>query len=107
MGICFKILLTGDVFTTHFADCQFDETMFPILGGENKKLDKQGVTWNASQISFLDPRSGQCELEVQKLIHLQRIANELPDAFTNTKRVTKSFQNLDKYKVLREVQNKI
>ncbi|GKA12979.1 retrovirus-related pol polyprotein from transposon TNT 1-94 [Tanacetum coccineum] len=83
--------LTGDVFTARFADCQFDETMFPILGGENKKLDKQDVTWNASQISFLDPRSGQCELEVQKIIHLQRIANELPDAFTDAKRVTKSY----------------
>nr|GEY93163.1 retrovirus-related Pol polyprotein from transposon TNT 1-94 [Tanacetum cinerariifolium] len=32
--------LTRDVFTAHFADCQFDETMFLILGGENKKLDK-------------------------------------------------------------------
>ncbi|GJU28890.1 retrovirus-related pol polyprotein from transposon TNT 1-94 [Tanacetum coccineum] len=42
-----------------FADCQFKETMFPILGGENKKLDKKDVTWNASKISFLDPRSGQ------------------------------------------------
>ncbi|GJR34699.1 hypothetical protein Tco_1210383 [Tanacetum coccineum] len=65
--------------------------MFPILGGENKKLEKQDVTWNGSQISFLDPRSGQCELEVQKITHLQRIANELPDAFTDTKRVTKSY----------------
>ncbi|GJY77293.1 disease resistance CC-NBS-LRR class family protein [Tanacetum coccineum] len=83
--------LTGDIFTAHFADCQFDETMFLILGRENKKLNKQDVTWNASQISFLDPRSGQCELEVQKIIHLQRIANELPDAFTYTKRVTKSY----------------
>jgi hypothetical protein len=26
--------------TAHFADCQFDETIFPILGGE-KKLKKQ------------------------------------------------------------------
>ncbi|GJT77080.1 hypothetical protein Tco_1043805 [Tanacetum coccineum] len=83
--------LTEDVFTSHFVDCQFNETMFPILGGENKKLDKQDVTWNASQISFLDPRSGHCELEVQKIIHLQRIVNELPDAFTDTKRVTKSY----------------
>ncbi|GJY14066.1 retrovirus-related pol polyprotein from transposon TNT 1-94, partial [Tanacetum coccineum] len=83
--------LTGDVFTAHFADCQFNETMFPILGGENKKLDKQDVTWNASQIFFLGPRSGQCELEVQKIIHLQRIANELADAFTDTKRITKSY----------------
>jgi hypothetical protein len=81
--------LTGDIFTARFADCQFDEIIFPILGGEKEKLEKQ-VTWNASSISYLDPRSGQCELEVQKIIHLQRIANELLDAFTDTKRVTKS-----------------
>jgi hypothetical protein len=29
-------LLTGDIFTVHFADCQFDEIIFPILGGEKK-----------------------------------------------------------------------
>ncbi|XP_078158190.1 uncharacterized protein LOC144553871 [Carex rostrata] len=82
--------LTGDVFTARFADCQFDETIFPILGGEKEKLVKQEATWNASSISYLDPRSGQCESEVQKIIHLQRIANELLDAFTDTKRVTTS-----------------
>ena len=82
--------LTGDVFTARFADCQFNETVFPILGGEKQKLDKQQIYWNAPLISFLDPRSGQFELEVQKIIHLQRIANELPDAFTDTKTVTKS-----------------
>jgi hypothetical protein len=32
--------LTGDSFTTRFADCHFDETMFPALGGEIKQLDK-------------------------------------------------------------------
>ena len=82
--------LTGDVFTARFADCQFNETVFPILGEEKQKLDKQQINWNASSIYFLDPRSGQSELEVQKIIHLQRIANELPDAFTDTKKVTKS-----------------
>jgi hypothetical protein len=30
--------LTGDVFTGRFADCQFDETIFPILEGEKEKL---------------------------------------------------------------------
>jgi hypothetical protein len=49
--------LTEDVFTTHFADYQFDEIIFPILGGEKEKLEKQ-ITWNASSISYLDPRSG-------------------------------------------------
>jgi hypothetical protein len=33
--------LTGDVFTVRFTDCQFDETIFPILGGEKEKLEKQ------------------------------------------------------------------
>jgi hypothetical protein len=32
--------LTGDIFTAHFDDCQFDETIFPILGGEKEKLEK-------------------------------------------------------------------
>ena len=80
--------LTGDVFTARFADCHFNESIFPNLGEEKQKLDKQ-VTWNSS-LSYLDPRSGQCELEVRKIINLQRIANELPDAFTDTNRVTKS-----------------
>ena len=39
----------------------------------------------------LDPHTKQCELEVQKIVHLQVIANQLPDAFINTKRVTKSY----------------
>jgi hypothetical protein len=55
--------LIGDVFTAHFVDCQFDETIFPILEGEKEKLKKQ-VTWNASSISYLDLQSGQCELKV-------------------------------------------
>ena len=32
--------LTGDFFTARFADCQFDETIFSILGGEKEKLEK-------------------------------------------------------------------
>jgi hypothetical protein len=32
--------LTGDIFTAHFADCQFDETIFPILRGKKEKLEK-------------------------------------------------------------------
>ena len=40
---------------------------------------------------YLDPYTKQCELEVQKIVHLQAIANQFPDAFTDTKRVTKSY----------------
>jgi hypothetical protein len=32
--------LTRDIFTAYFADCQFDEIIFSILGGEKEKLKK-------------------------------------------------------------------
>ena len=41
--------------------------------------------------THLDSRTNQCELEVQKIIHLQNLANQLPDTFINTKKVTKSY----------------
>ena len=80
---------TGDLFTARFADCHFNESVFPTLGGENKQLVKE-ISWNELSLSYLDPRTKQCESEVQKIIHLQGLANQLPDAFTDPKRVTKS-----------------
>ena len=41
-------------------------------------------------MTHLDPRTNQCELEVQRIIHLQNLANKLPNAFIDTKKVTKS-----------------
>ena len=41
-------------------------------------------------MSHFNPRTNQCELEVQMLIHLQDIANQLPNAFIDKKIVTKS-----------------
>ncbi|XP_070033032.1 uncharacterized protein [Nicotiana tomentosiformis] len=81
--------MTGDLFTTRFSDCHFDESVYPILGGENKQLRNE-IDWNVLSISHLDSRTNQCEQEVQKIIHLQNIANQLPDAFTDLPRVTKS-----------------
>ena len=43
-----------------------------------------------SSLSHLDPRTKQSELEVQKIIHLQGLANQLPDAFIDSTKVTKS-----------------
>ena len=42
-------------------------------------------------MSHLDPRTSQCENEVRRIIHLQQIANQLPDAFTDAAKVTKSY----------------
>ena len=45
---------------------------------------------DASTLSHFDPRTNQCELEVQRIIHLHNLANQLPDAFIDAKKVTKS-----------------
>ena len=83
--------LTGDAFRARFADCYFNKTVFPPLGGEKSILEKrQEITLNASTLSHFDPRTNQCELEVQMIIHLQNLANQLLDAFVDAKKVTKS-----------------
>ena len=33
--------MTGDLFKARFSDCQFDETIFPALGGDKSKFDKE------------------------------------------------------------------
>ena len=81
--------LTGDMFTARFADCRFDETVFPKLGIENSEI-KREILWKNLSLSHLDPYSSTCEQEVQKIIHLQKIANQMSDAFTDSKMITKS-----------------
>ena len=65
--------------------------LFPPLGGEKSVLEeRQEITWNASTMSHFDSCTNQCELQVQRIIHLQNLANQLPNAFIDTKKVTKS-----------------
>ncbi|XP_074377339.1 uncharacterized protein LOC141718862 [Apium graveolens] len=77
--------LIGDVFTARYADCHFDESVFPSLGGDNilHKL-------NASGLSSMNPRTKQCESEVIRIIHMQNIANKMPDAFNDSRHIIKS-----------------
>ncbi|KAL6313570.1 hypothetical protein AAG906_006937 [Vitis piasezkii] len=83
--------LTDDVFIARFADCHFNESVFLSLGGEKSILEEQReISWKVSTMTHLDPRKNQCELKVQMIIHLQNLANQLPDAFIDTKKVTKS-----------------
>ena len=83
--------LTGDVFTARFADCHFNESVFPSLGREKSiPEERREISWKTSTMTHLDPRTNQCELEVQRIIHLQNLANQLLDAFIDTKKVTKS-----------------
>ena len=83
--------LTEDLFTAHFADCHFNESEFPALTRGTKELEIQSkISWSELSLFHLDPRTKQCELEVQKIFHLQGLANQLQDTFTDPKRVTKS-----------------
>lgn len=61
----------------------------PFLGGDNKQLGKE-ISWKELSLAYLDPCTKECELEVQKIIHLQSLANKLPESFTDPNRVTKS-----------------
>ena len=45
---------------------------------------------HASTMSHSDPHTNKFDLEVQRTIHPQTLANQLPDAFIDTKKVTKS-----------------
>ncbi|CAL9019548.1 unnamed protein product [Prunus brigantina] len=64
--------LTGDIFRARFADCHFDETIFPLLGEEKSVPKEQGklvheeqreLSWAVPTLSHLDPRTTQCENE--------------------------------------------
>ena len=41
-------------------------------------------------MSHFDPRTNQCELEVQRIIRLKTFTTQLLDAFIDTKKVIKS-----------------
>ena len=86
---------TGDLFTARFADCHFNETMFPSIGTPNiemvaKQKPVKIFSWNEKILSQFDPRTPECENEVQHIIHLQAIANILLDAFNDATKVMKS-----------------
>ena len=86
---------TSDLFTAKFADCHFNETMFPSIGTPKiemaaKQKPVKVFSWNEKNLSQFDLRTPECENEVQRIIHLQAIANRLPDAFNDATKVMKS-----------------
>jgi hypothetical protein len=84
-------LLTEDLLTARYADCIFNEGHFSALGREFKyHTECQEINWDAADTLKKDSGTKETELQVQRIINLQHIANNLPDAFTNTKCVTKS-----------------
>ena len=82
---------TDDLFTTRFADCQFDESTFSILGEDNWKRETSGkvdqivmFNWPKDKPVPPDPYTREGEKEVQRILHVQSIANNAPDAFVDT-----------------------
>ena len=69
--------LIGDFFTARFADCHFDEIVFPSLGEDkhaNVSIERRKLSWYAPTMSHLDPSTTQSEIEVRRIIDLQSIA---------------------------------
>ena len=62
----------------------------PLRGGKSIPKEWWDITWYVSSLSHFDPYTRQCELEVQRIVQLQGLANQLPDAFIDIKKVTKS-----------------
>ena len=82
--------LMGDLFTTHFADCHFDETIFLSLRNGKPPQVRHEFSWKVPTLCHLDPRTNQCENAVRRIVHLQQITNQLSDAFTDIVKATKS-----------------
>jgi hypothetical protein len=61
------------------------------LGGDNKFItDDWEINWDDKSILSSDSHTKETKLQVQKILELQQIASNLPDAFTDYKGVTKS-----------------
>ena len=54
-------------------DYHFNETIFSSLGIEELvPKEQREIIWNALTLTHFDPHTNQCELEVQRIIDLQK-----------------------------------
>ena len=82
--------MKGDLFNVRFIDFQFEKAHFSMLGGENAPLyQRMSRNFLEGKPVEFDSRTSQSELVVHKIIQLQHIATQLPDAFIYAKEVTK------------------
>jgi hypothetical protein len=57
--------LTGDLFTTRFADCIFNEDYFLAFGRDNKFIDDGWeIVWDDKTILSFDPHTKEIEFQV-------------------------------------------
>ena len=68
------------------ADYHFNETIFSSLRGKEPVPEEWcDIIWNGLTLTHLDSHTNHCELDVQRIIHLQNLANQLQDAFIQRK----------------------
>jgi hypothetical protein len=57
--------LSGDLFTTRYVDCIFNEDHFPELRGDYKYHSEcREISWDDKSILFSDPHTKETELQV-------------------------------------------
>ncbi|KAL3693521.1 hypothetical protein R1sor_007172 [Riccia sorocarpa] len=82
--IKFIELASGGLFNARFADCVFDEAVFPALEGEVQGMPEKQLyfspEWPASKPMHLDPPSQQRHDEVYRILNLHRLIMVKPDA---------------------------
>jgi transposase InsO family protein len=94
-------LESGEMFTAKFADCVFDESLFPILGNSSKAnapFSFEKVTRNDKVFSFepllmngsnLDAPTAARNTDITDILSLQLMAKALPDGFNDAHGVVK------------------
>ena len=80
----------GNLLRGRFVDCFFDEENFPCLVGQSNPSRDLNVNALSTPNMFPDPRTQECEREVERILHLNQLADRLPDSFNNAANVTKS-----------------
>ncbi|KAK9946455.1 hypothetical protein M0R45_011920 [Rubus argutus] len=63
------------------------------VGGDshvNVDKERRELTWHVPTQSYLDPPTAHSDKEVQRILSLQNVANQLPDAFNDLANVTRS-----------------
>ena len=84
---------TGSLLRARFANCRFEEDIFPSLrGGATSQSASQGLIFKAPETltMYSDPRTSLVETQVAKILHLQRIADQTPDGFNDATRITRN-----------------
>ena len=68
----------------------FYERSFPYLVGQSNPCRDLNFNALSTPNMFLDPRTQEYEKEIERILHLNQLANRLPDSFNNAINVTKS-----------------